>query len=337
MSANDDLYELIDRFCTASEIADVLREAKGTEGVRITAENKNDLIQRNLRTAIEQHAIASSRAYDLLRDGEENGDQHVFYFRSRAKRFADSLTFDTVGKALFKNKWPDGTGLPTITLHPQDYVISDYRQWNPSKKPKDWVFKVYGQEVREHYTGNSREEGTAVWKQFERLELRHVLIARWNAPNLLEFRVPREDGKTRILGWVETLWKMLAPVLTSSHFEPWDLSHARRRLIEEEEQHTKLYRFQNTQLEDSNHARASFEPYTPDANLFTAVEMKDAIQGLLRANSACTRLALTWLKGNDGVPSRDLRTYLGKSCSNEMVVAGQCKPKDLEHVTEQLR
>ena len=120
MAAHDDLYELIDKFCTASEIASVLREAKGTEGVRVTAENKNDLIQRNLRSAVEQRAIQISRVYDLLRDGEENGDQHVFYFRARTKKFAESPTFDAVGKALFKNKWPEGTGLPTITLKPQD-------------------------------------------------------------------------------------------------------------------------------------------------------------------------------------------------------------------------
>ena len=41
--------------------------------------------------------------------------------------------------------------------------------------------KIYGQEVRDHYTGATREEGTAIWKQFERIEFRHVLVARWNA------------------------------------------------------------------------------------------------------------------------------------------------------------
>jgi hypothetical protein len=333
MSSQVDIYGLVEEFCSGEQVTTLLRAAKGSKGVRISAENKHDLVHRNLREAIEARSLPIERVFNLLRDAEENGDQHVFYFKARSRRLGD---FDSIGKALFGSRWPDKTGFPKVDLIPRGFLVSDFRGWN-EKKPKDWALKVYGHEIREHFTGVKREEGSAIWKRFEQQEFRHVLLARWNSPDLLEMRVPRDDSKRRLNDWLGVLWNELNPAISQTNFQPWDLSRARRRLIEEEDKNTTLYRFHDTQLEDSNHSRASFEPYTEQLTLFTAIETKDAIQGLLRAKSECTRLAVTWLEGRNGIPAKDLRTLIGVGETNEVVIARRCSQKELDFVTEQLR
>jgi hypothetical protein len=51
MAANDQLYKLIENFCTTEQVKALLRDGKRRDekDVRVSAENKGDLIQRNLR------------------------------------------------------------------------------------------------------------------------------------------------------------------------------------------------------------------------------------------------------------------------------------------------
>jgi len=103
--ANDELLKLIHEHCTTEQITALLREGKGNEGVRISAENKEFLVQRNLRDALEAKAINIEHTYDLLREAEENGNHHTFYFRPKTKKLAEQLTIDYIGKALLGKAW----------------------------------------------------------------------------------------------------------------------------------------------------------------------------------------------------------------------------------------
>jgi len=91
----DELYRLVDLFCTADQIKELLRSAKGQKDVRITAENKQELVTRNLRTAVGSRALSVGQVYDLVRNAEENGNQHFFYYKPRNKDIASSLTYES--------------------------------------------------------------------------------------------------------------------------------------------------------------------------------------------------------------------------------------------------
>ena len=66
MNEQDALYKLVEQFATAEQVTELLRSSKGSEGVRVTAENKTDLVHRNLRGAVESRAISIEKVYDLL-------------------------------------------------------------------------------------------------------------------------------------------------------------------------------------------------------------------------------------------------------------------------------
>jgi len=69
----DEILKLVENLCTAEQIKDLLRKRKGDEHVRISAETKEDLCQRNLRDAIRAKAVDLTEVFDLIRDAEENG------------------------------------------------------------------------------------------------------------------------------------------------------------------------------------------------------------------------------------------------------------------------
>ena len=176
----DEALGLVEALCTADQVRSLLRRRKGDEGVRITSENKQDLVRRNLRDAIGAKAIRLGEVFDLIRASEENGDQHVFYYKPRSKKLADILSLEHVAKQLWVARSETVLAeFPAIRVRPNTYVHSDLHSF--SKKPKDWLLKIYGNSVVTRFTGKVEQRGPNVfWREYVEEPLRIVIVVRWN-------------------------------------------------------------------------------------------------------------------------------------------------------------
>ncbi|MGA2716712.1 MAG: hypothetical protein ABSG41_26785 [Bryobacteraceae bacterium] len=336
----EDALGLVGELCTSEQIQSLLRTRKGTDQVRITAESKDDLIGRNLRTAIEARAIPLDAVFNLIREAEENGNQHIFYFRSRTKKLNDAMNREFFGQQLWGANWERHTAsFPAIRLKPNDFKYSDLHRPNP-RKPRDWLLKIYGDSLITRATGKAERRGdNVVWREFVEEPLRIVLIARWNSPDLLEIRVQRDESRRRIDAWVSQVWQMLKPALVREQFEEWDLSDAMKQLILAQEKNRKVYEFRDASLVDGEGGgvHANFNTFSDAGNLFASVSAKRSIQDFMSADSSCNGLTVTWLPDANRTPPKELRTILKAKRANEIVAIGHCTAQDLDHVTEQLR
>jgi hypothetical protein len=331
----DDALTLAEGLCTSEQIKDLLRKRKGNENVRITAESKEDLIHRNLRDAVAARAIDVGEVYDLIRLAEETGNQHIFYYRPKTKRLAEALTYEFVARQLWGSAWEKKVAeFPSIRLKPNDYRYADFRQF--SKKPKDWILKIYGQNVVTRFTGKTEQRGQSLWREYVDEPLRIVLSARWNSPDLLEIRVQRNESRRRIEEWLNRVWAMLSPALVLGQFDPWNLQPSMARIILEHEKHATLYTFRDASIDDMG-VHASFQAFEDDGDLFASQRSIDAIKSYVRADGDCKALAVTWLANPNAAPQKEIRTLLGARAAGETIVSGHCLPGDLDYVTDQLR
>jgi hypothetical protein len=139
----EDLAKLVSEWCAIEQIAQLLRDAKDTSGeVRVSAPKKEILIEENLRKAVEARAIPLDKVYNLIRESEENGNQHIFYYR----RSGQSGTLDDVATRLWGAQWQKKMDLPRTDLVENDFIFADLHPWNARLKPLDWVLKIYGHE-----------------------------------------------------------------------------------------------------------------------------------------------------------------------------------------------
>jgi hypothetical protein len=284
----DDALTLAEGLCTAEQIKELLRKRKGDENVRLSAESKEDLVHRNLREEISAKAIDIGEVFDLIRLAEENGDQHVFYYRPRTKHLADSMTYESIARQLWGSAWEKRAGrFPSIRLKPNDYCYADFRTL--SKKPKDWILKIYGQNVITKFTGKTEQRGSSIWREYLPEPLRIVLSARWNSPDLLEIRVQRDESRRRVEEWRQKVWSMLSPALVLGQFDPLQLKMAMSRIILEHEQHAKVYTFRDASIEDMG-VHASFQAFLDEGDLFASQRSIDAIQSYIRADGECRGL-----------------------------------------------
>ena len=332
----DELFELVDHFCTIDQIKAVLRQAQGNTDVRLSAPTKQEMIQKNLRSALDSYALPIERVYDLVRDAEENGNQHILYYQV-AKKLSPNLSFDAAAGKLWGADWQAKMQFPRFNLVPDKFLYADYRPWNPEKKPSDWVLKLYGQFQFERPTGVvQKETERKILREFEIEDKRVVLVVRWNAPNLLEIRVPTDTSKKRVAGYAATAWSMIGRVIAEDLVVPWDLSSARGRMLEEGKKNASIYRARDTRVRNE-HTTYTIESNELNGTLFDSVDDAETLRRTLDKKGECLNLSIFWLEQKDGVPSREIRTIIGESRPNELVVPGQCAPRDVEYVTEQLR
>src|ERR1700679_1897156 len=90
--------------CTVEQITDVLRRYKDTGRVKITAANKEQLIAQNFRDAVRLGVVTNLDVFELIRESEENGSQHIWYYRPKPGLTA-LFDADSVAERLFGAGW----------------------------------------------------------------------------------------------------------------------------------------------------------------------------------------------------------------------------------------
>ncbi len=134
--------DLVSAMCTIGQIKSLLRLRRDEDGVRLSAENKDQLVARNLREALESGAISFDEVFDLIRSAEENGSQHIWYYKPKAG-LADLFKADSTAERLWGPRWKHAIkDFPSVKLKPEGFLISDFR--SSTRKPADWFLKVYG-------------------------------------------------------------------------------------------------------------------------------------------------------------------------------------------------
>lgn len=334
MAEFDELLVLIKEHCTAEQIKAVLRGATGNKDVKVSASSKEDLVEANLRDAFRSHSIDIERLRDLLREAEENGPQHIYYLRTTARDVAQQLTLEHARTTLFGATVPKA---PTYLLKKEGYVIADVRPWN-RKKPSDWAAKFYGHETREEATGEIILDGpNRILRVYVRKEYRYVLMARWNAPDLLELRVPRDSSHQRVEGWRRYLEQQLRPTVPFDRFRPWDLRGVSKTLFDKEADYKRIYRLGDAKLEDPHHNLVTFESYTPDGDLFAAAATQSAMKGLLDNDAKHKQQRILWHpQTNQGIET-EISTLIGTRTENEVTFSRHQNSQGIDYVTGQLR
>jgi hypothetical protein len=329
-----DLRKLVNDWCAVEQIAQLLRDAKDTsEEVRVSASKKDILIEENLRKAVESGAVPLDKIYNLIREAEENGNQHIFYYR----RTGQPGSMDEIATRLWGAQWEKKMDLPRADLVENDFIFADLHPWNAALKPLDWVLKIYGHEYVKKYTDVIKSIGSHRFThEFYEEETRLVIVVRWNNPGILEVRIPEAGSKKRIKDFLQKTWLMIAPACPPTQYAAWNLTKARGRIINEQEKHPKVYRLNHTRVEDEDHNVGTFECRDPQGHLFTKQRVVDSVQKLIDEGE-CTNLNVRWLTGNNPNPSRELNTRVGHNETNEIVIGGYCQSKDVDYVTDQLR
>lgn len=335
----EDLYLLVHHFTTGDQVKSLLRKHKtdlpkeAQADVRLSAETTKKLCQENLRKAVDSKHIPISEVYDLLRDSEESGAQHIFLYVPKNKAAVQTLSApDRIAEQLLGKKWE--SSFPQTTLVPNDFAWSDFRRVGKT----GWIAKSYLHTVVEEKTETIREADVR-WEKFEKFNRRSICMAVWSADlSLLQIRIGNELDVPVVLSlFLDRLKKNGLDLVAIT--DPWDLASARAKLLAEAEKNVETYEYGAFRSIDREGYKFEGSPFTQDPEEPT--QTTDFTKKLIRQiaqnpDMDKNSVVVYWKASSDALKS-NLRTLVGtKSNSNEIVINARTNPQAIYYVLKKL-
>ena len=351
------LFEVLDSTCTQQQIHKMMQKHKdlGITELRLTG-TKPELIA-SLQEAVLAGRIPEAAIFDLIRDHEEAGGQHIFYLRPKnsdaVKTLNDGLK---IGNSIFQSE-DARAALPNFTLKPNEYVWADFRVTNGGGP---WTAKIYGHQERVEF---KRQEvrATSVVRYYDKVEKRVVCLAHWNGKEL-ELRVSHlgsggsiEAKRTKtddreIDRRVKKLQEFVSAAGLMKLVVPWDLTIAcvamLRKVIEEKRQgitseNSDLpFITSSVRFRDAAFGSAEFNSQEETEALASSGDRMAAIEAYLASPKAfCRQLVLSWdASSASGLWGKSpLRTVLGGMNLNEISIIAGVNSATVKYVTDELR
>jgi hypothetical protein len=339
------IYKIVDKECTQPQIAELLKKYKDineiTKGEIRHSLSKQGLIE-NLQRVVSLNLIPKSEVYDLIQQSEENGEQHIYYYRPQGKTAEMCAEGTEIANALFGESWG-------VDYFPQFERRTEKLKWADFRlgfdgKGKDWVAKLYGHERILRLQKREKVDITATGYReildYEAEDYNTVLVVRWNHPRLLEVRIDQTGmqkagtAESRL----ESVWEEINKAIPQSDCTPWDLRKAITYMLVNRTDNHEVYDLGTVRLLDASHGGVQFDPFKPTESIDGDAGRTAALNDLLKSKAQGTRAAITW-KTNEECKelNKSLLTIVTGEQFNCLVVSSKTSASVLDYVTNKLR
>lgn len=340
MPNDDSFYERIAKQCNAEQIRDFLRpykEASEEASKEITVSSRKDDLIAILRRGVAKGFFTLNAVINLLRECEENGQQHVFYFRPKNQAVRRLCRdFDAIMSRIHGDEWEEE--YPIFEFRPESYQWVDFR-CGLDGKPRDWIAKAYGHERYFERIDIAWPTPDRRVETFSAQTVNVVCLARWNDDDLLEIRVDSQrldsvKAREERLGQV---WNLLENALSKEDFEPWELGCARSFMAKNRRGHED-FELGDLRLLDTDGGVATFKTSVETESVDDLPARTEAVNALA-AVSDCDVLSIHWKipsnKPDGGLFT--LSTICGGRFTHELIVRARTSSMAIDHVTNKLR
>lgn len=336
-----DIYGLIGELCTAEQLRDLLRSHKQDNPKQVHVSGSKEEVLSAIRKAVSGNIVPAHEIESLLRESEENGDQHIFYFRPKSpetRRICrDGNLF---AERLWGEDWGDTNFFPLLEYKADELTWVDFRIGLRAKQ-KDWIAKLYMEEGHDKLERQVRDTSGNLVQYFKRVGVRIVVAVRWNEPDLLEVRISRTKnaGHKAMQKRLTAIWAMLAPAFSVDDFTEWDLSSSQLNMVNSRSDSVDIYELSDVILLDSHSAEVKITPSTEEESFDDAQETGDAIDLIANAEGAdCKYLAISWHPDESKLIMKDdFRTYVGGRNKHELIIPTRVSGTAVDYVTSKLR
>ncbi len=274
------LFDFVDEACTNRQIQELLRKKKA-DGAKVRIGQSAEEISSNLREAYDRGVVTLSDLTELLAVGEENGRQHIFFYRVKQQslsKYGDPAKLHS--RLHSKLSLRDGQ-LPHFVLKPRERTLSDIRLQELNADVTNIIVKWYsGREYEEEIDRKTetRDGERIIIRESKVVEVRLVSLARFHPRGLLEIRVPtgtRESRKT-CLAELNSIWQFINEVFDKRDFIELDLCEAMHKLYADASKPRCRHRVCGTQAADGG-ATAEFNPAIEGQDLFSSQRHREAM------------------------------------------------------------
>jgi hypothetical protein len=342
--SENELIEIIRKTVTAKAISALLDEAYGglpdTEAPMPKGTKAEEFLA-SLRDGVNRGFIPRELVYNLVRDAEENGSQHIFYYRlTNPENRAVYSNMSYIGTRLWGEGWEQAMGFPKFTLLPQNMVPGDLRRPSHSQTiTNDWILRLYDvlMRLKEQVEEQEQLEDGGVKKIFRPHREKGVLVVRWHAFGVLELRVPSGQSKKVMESAKAKLWALLERAMDPADFQEWELSPALSKLYQERNVNKDKYELGSLGTMAADGTLIDIRPSDEEDSLADSEIAEKKIADAEQNLEVCRKLGIIFKKGDATGFSHKLRVSAGLNAKNEAIILGSATPSMVDYVTYRFR
>jgi hypothetical protein len=100
MAEKVDIYQLISHHCTSDQIVHFLRHHRQAGATEVQTSGKKEALIQHLKEAVDEKHIYFPAVLEFLRESEENGNQHIFFFFPKYSTHGNPRRADAMSSTL---------------------------------------------------------------------------------------------------------------------------------------------------------------------------------------------------------------------------------------------
>ncbi len=328
----EDLAAAVKRVCVGPQIRGLLARYQEVhpERIRVSAPTKADLVDANLQDAVTKGLIPVADVIELVRVGEENGNQHIFFWGVTDKEDLEYYR----NAPLIAEKL---LGQPLDVFQPRFQHIQGQEFWADFRELSEggWTasFYTYGEKRRTEDATPEDSDKQILEVSTEQVEA--VLVVKWNRFDLLEIRVPRWRSREVVDTFLARMKYRVADAVNWSRLQQWDLTAAQDLMLRLRAKEAPDFIVSDTDLAGKRGA-SRFSALNPGEAVGDDAEWWQTINSFLDQGDKPRQITVTWRIEGEAGESRGVITVIGRKSPNEVVVLKKLNPDALDSIIERL-
>jgi hypothetical protein len=352
----EDIFERVTRIIPTANIQALLRAVKEHGGdsaaeIRLTSKNKDELVNNNLREALNLGLVAKSQLESLIQEHEETGGQRIFLYRLQSDHLSKiDPSFDQVGQRLFGKKW-DKIEFPIFHQLPEEPEASSFRKYTPqipkSVRPtfteafgSGWILRIDASVRREERleaetSDVERPAGIVTHTYLPTLQDAVCVIRYWSMPGLLEVRVPNFSSRELVTRLRDNVLNKFGQAFSfGGVYRPWEMApictSLLSQLVQKPASEPTLRRVSGSLFRENDRSTMKIEIQNQDeTDIRDSGARLDSVKAYLKDGSLVESM-IAFFQLRKGEP--EIRITLGAEEPNEVSVRKSIGAKELDHV-----
>ena len=283
--------------------------------------------------AVQRREIAVNELARLLAEAEEFGRFHVFLYTAKRKDAELLMERSRIEKTCRNLRLAGVFQEPLIEEIPAKPTLTEIRQ-DTLTGARCWVFKIVEERLEKRFVSETEDE-TTVRKEWEKVKVRAVNVARLHESGFLEIRIQSHLSSTQYEADLNRVWLMLKDFLTPTQFSPLSLAKVKTQLWAQRKSLKQKIRFSDSKMQNNAGTTLIASTGREEADLFGDPGATASLDQFIDHGAHCDS-SNVWWRPVEGLINREIHVLLS-GMNNEFAVPASCTKVEYEFVLNELR
>lgn len=323
------LLRLVKQQGSLEQVSRFLKE----RGLHHSGRSWQEMIDLRLRPAISKKQLDDDDLINLLRQTEEYGAQHIFFYRLVANRNISKLFGNDLPSILKEAGFP-AIGHTSLVDMPAMPKIVEVRI--EERATRSVYFKIVEKRTNLERVSDEAQNGQLIVK-YNQVPYRAVNLMRIQESGVAEIRIQSYSDAVSYGGHAEGILKILHPVVDRLDWKDEKLDALKANLLDvKQRSHLRtIFGLRHTQHANTEGTRLSAAVGNPGASMYDDDEAVASIDRFTQKenHAHCERVNVTMKK--HGTLERSIGIMVSGE-ANEIAITSKVSRKEYEYITDKI-